>query len=365
LLNLENNLDFYQPVHFFKNYRKHQRENSQAIKRVLREFSPDILFIWGMWAMSKAVPALVENLCASRVVYYLSDFWVAAASMHTEYWGQPTRHWYTRLPKRFLRSIAFSMIKDEASPSLNLNHAICVSRAVRDILIDSGLTLHDARVIHGGTALCRFEDYKKRDFSSRPLKCLYAGQLVQHKGVHTAIEALSHLVNVHGIKNATLDIVGWGHPSYEARLRSLVSQQNLAGYVTFDSAVSREEMPALLQRYHVLVFPSIYEEPFARLTQEAMLSGLVVVGTTTGGTKEILEEGKNGLTFEPENSDDLAEQMARLIADPQLCSQLSARGRNTVLDNFTLDKMVDGIEDYLEEVLSNVRIDSSIRCNTY
>jgi glycosyltransferase involved in cell wall biosynthesis len=350
-LHLEGDLDYYQPAYFFKNYHKHQQENSEAIKQVVREFYPDLIFVWGMWAMSKAVPALVESLCPSRVVYYLSDYWVAATDMHTDYWRQPARHWYTRLIKRILSATALSMIKKDANPSLKLEHVICVSQAVKDILINAGLPVRDAFVIHGGTDLRRFEGYKERNFSSRPLRFLYAGQLVRHKGVHTAIEAYSKLVNGFEIKEVALTVVGWGHPDYEAFLNALIMQEGLCDFVSFDGAVSREDMPALMQNHHALIFPSIYEEPFARLTQEAMLSGMVVLGTTTGGTKEILEDGKNGLTFIPQSPDRLAEQMARLIRDPELCNRLSANGRSTVTDKFTLDRMVDEIEDYLAFVL--------------
>ena len=111
-------------------------------------------------------------------------------------------------------------------------------------------------------------------------------------------------------------------------------------------------MPAILQQFDVLIFPSIYEEPLARMTQEAMISGLVVVGTTTGGTKEILRDGETGLTFAPGDADGLAEQVTRLVADPDLCCRLAQAGRQTVLENFTLDKMVKEIEVYLQEVIN-------------
>jgi glycosyltransferase involved in cell wall biosynthesis len=117
--------------------------------------------------------------------------------------------------------------------------------------------------------------------------------------------------------------------------------------VIFHKPVSKDKMPAILQQFDVLIFPSIYEEPFARMTQEAMASGLVVVGTTTGGTKEILRHGETGLTFEPEDADGLAEQVSQLIVDPDLCSRLAQAGRKAVLENFTLDKMVTEIEAYL------------------
>jgi glycosyltransferase involved in cell wall biosynthesis len=106
-------------------------------------------------------------------------------------------------------------------------------------------------------------------------------------------------------------------------------------------------MPGILQQYDVLVFPSIYEEPLARITQEAMASGVVVVGTTTGGTKDILCHGENGLTFAVEDADDLADQIARLITDPDLCCRLAHAGRQVVFEYFTLDRMAREIENYL------------------
>ncbi len=83
------------------------------------------------------------------------------------------------------------------------------------------------------------------------------------------------------------------------------------------------------------------------MTQEAMAAGLVVVGTTTGGTREILREGETGLTFAPEDADGLADQLAVLITNPELGCRLAQAGRQSVLENFTLDRMAQQIEDYL------------------
>jgi glycosyltransferase involved in cell wall biosynthesis len=222
---------------------------------------------------------------------------------------------------------------------------------VRNILVDAGLPLENARVIHGGTDVERIGNVIARDFVKRPLNLLYAGQLENHKGVHTAIEAVSLLVEDLGKDQLHLTVVGSGHPKYEAYLRKMAHHKRVDDVITFNGAVPKEKMPAIMQKADVLVFPSIYEEPFARMTQEAMLAGLVVVGTTTGGTKEILIEGENGLTFKAEDAVGLANQLARLVMDTDLCQRLSEAGRATVLENFTLDRMVDEIEKYLIEVL--------------
>jgi glycogen synthase len=347
LLHLEGDLAYYQPLHFFTRWKKHHRENLVFLEHTVQQFAPDLIFVWGMWALSKTLPALAEQLLPGRVVYYLSDYWLSAVDMHTTYWQSPTRHGPMQVPKRVLSKVARSMIAKEGQPDLKLEQVICVSTRVRDLLIEAGLPLQSARIIYGGTDMERFPDARRRDYRSGRLKLLYAGQLVRHKGVHTAIEAMARLVNERRINQMTLTLIGSGHPDYEAFLRDLVKKERLDDFVTFRKPVSKDKMPAILQQFDVLIFPSIYEEPFARMTQEAMASGLVVVGTTTGGTKEILRHGETGLTFEPEDADGLAEQVTRLIADPDLCSRLARAGRKAVLENFTLDKMVTEIEAYL------------------
>ena len=347
LLHLEGDLAYYQPLHFFTSWKKQHRENLVFLEQTVKDFAPDLIFVWGMWALSKALPALAEQLLPGRVVYYLSDYWPSALDMHTTYWQSPARQWPMRLLKRPLRKIALARLGQTSRPTLKFEHAICVSARVRELLVEAGLPIQHAHVIHGGTDVQRFSSVRERDYRFGHVKLLYAGQLVRHKGVHTAIEAMARLVNKRRINQITLTLVGSGHPDYEAVLRDLIERERLHDFVTVHKPVSKDEMPAIFQQFDALVFPSIYEEPLARVTQEAMAAGLVVVGTTTGGTGEILRDGETGLTFAPEDAEGLAEQVNRLIVDPYLFCRLAQAGRQTVLENFTLDKMVNEIEAYL------------------
>jgi glycogen(starch) synthase len=353
LLHLEGNLDYYQPLHFFTRWKKQHQENLLFLEEIVQEFAPDLLFVWGMWAMSKAVPALAEQLLPGRVVYYLSDYWPSATDMHTAYWQLPAEHTLMRPPKDVLSKIALSMLAKEKQPDLKFEQAICVSARVRELLVEAGVPVRNARIIHGGTDVERFLSIQLRDRSSGHLKLLYAGQWVKHKGVHTAIEAMARLVKYPELGQISLTLVGSGHPAYEAFLRYLVKQEGLEKHVAFRNPVSRDEMPTVLQQFDALIFPSIYEEPLARMTQEAMAAGLVVLGTTTGGTKEILREGETGLTFAPENAEELAEQIVKLIAEPDLYYRLAQAGRRRVIANFTLDRMVNEIETYLLDCVAH------------
>jgi L-malate glycosyltransferase len=107
----------------------------------------------------------------------------------------------------------------------------------------------------------------------------------------------------------------------------------------------------LLSHCDVLVFPSIAAEALPRMPQEAMACGLVVVGTTTGGTRELLLDGETGLTFPAEDDETLSNQLLRLAREPELRRRLAQAGRQTILEKFTMDRMVDEIESYLQEVV--------------
>jgi glycogen synthase len=323
------------------------RDNLLALPQVVNGFSPDLIFVWGMWALSKALAALAESLLPGRVVYYLSDYWPSATDMHTAFWQSSAQHRLTRPLKRILARLALARLATAGHSRLQFQHVMCVSARVRDLLVEAGVPVHHARIVHGGTDVQRFHSARERNYASERLRLLYAGQLVQHKGVHTAIEAVAKLVNERCMRQIELAIVGSGHPSYEAVLRRHVERNYLQDIVHFHGPMSRDQMPAMMEEFDVLVFPSIYEEPLARVTQEAMLAGLVVIGTSTGGTTEMLRDGQTGLVFAPEDADGLANQVGRLISEPRLRRQLSEAARRTVLKHFTLDRMTQEIEEYL------------------
>ena len=352
LLHLEGDLIYYQPLHFFTKWKKQHRENLAFLEQTVRSFAPDLVFVWGMWALSKSLPALAEQLLPGRVVYYLCDYWPTSIDMHTTYWQLPARRWSLRASKRVLNKVVMPMLAKESQPALKLEHVICVSTRLRDLLVEAGAPVQHARIIYGGTDVKRFTGIREHNQPSKKLKLLYAGQLVRHKGVHTAIEAIARLVNERNMDRITLTLIGAGHPQYEAYLHDLVKRERLHDYVTFHQSVSKDIMPAIFQQFDVLIFPSIYEEPLARIVQEAMVSGLVVVGTTTGGTGEILTDGETGLTILPEDADGLADQVVRLINNPDLLYRLAQAGRQTVLKDFTLDRMVKEIEAYLYDCLA-------------
>jgi glycogen(starch) synthase len=342
-------------IRLLKDRKRFEQENLDSTQRLIKDFQPDVAFVWGMWNVPRSVPAMVEQLLRGRVAYYICDYWLSLRSSYIQRWQEPSNRMLTRVPKQLLGRHFLHQLEKENRPRLELEHPICVSRAVQKLLVESGVPIHHAQVIHGGTQVDDFSAVasrnKKRE-NNIPLRLLYAGRLSAEKGVHTAIHALGLIVNRYD-SDITLDIVGEGDPSYFDALKSNVQRNNLNRNIRFFGSVDRSEIPAVLTRYDSLIFPSEWEEPFARIVLEAMASGLVVIGTTTGGTTEILIEGETGLTFPPGDVHALASQIERLYSNAEFGSLLAETGQQLVWDKFTFTRMVDQLESALKSICAN------------
>lgn len=346
-LTLESDLYYYQPASAWR-YPFAKRRNIAILRELVASEQPDLLFIWGMWALSKELAQAAERMRPGRVVYYLANPWPIDPNLHQSYWDGPATTSWRRLAKQIIRLPVRLWLRSEWHPvPLAFDHALCCSNALREQLLAAGVALKQAPVIYEGIALAPYlaqQPATNRD--ARRYTLLFVGTLSAHKGVHTTIEALAKLHPAE--RNCFhLTILGSGHPAYEAQLHYLVATHELAAWVTFHQPIPRGELPALLGQYQVLLLPSIWEEPLARIMQEGLAAGLVVIGTATGGTKETIRHNENGLLFPAADATALADCLRLLLADPTVASRLATAGRQTAIEKFALPRMVDEIERYL------------------
>jgi glycogen(starch) synthase len=353
-LQFESDVEYYRPQQVLR-CRSIAQANCEAVQEVFAETAPDVVVVWGMWKLSRQIARRCEELAKSRVIYYLADTWPALPSAHEEYWDDATGDSLAgKVFKGALRLPVRWLLRQEWRPfRLGLEHVLVCSKSVREELVRAGLPLEHAQVVYHGIDLSPYREVARQRqprAHNSPLRVVYVGGLLTHKGVHTAIEALHHLKEEVMPTPVQLTLLGAGHPEYEQHLHRLVEHWRLDGTVSFHQPIPRAELPAFLGQFDVLVMPSIYEEPQARISQEALAAGLILVATLTGGTRELLVDGQNGLAFKPEDAQGLAAQLRRLAQDPALLHRLAQAGRQTAAERFTITRMIDELESYMAKV---------------
>ncbi len=114
--------------------------------------------------------------------------------------------------------------------------------------------------------------------------------------------------------------------------------------VVYTNWLAPEEMKAAYGASDVVIFPSIYFDPFGLVNIEAMASKKPVVATSFGGAPEIVKDGETGYVVNPYDTELFARKVVELLEDPEQASRFGEAGRARVLAQFTADKMA---ENYL------------------
>lgn len=353
-LHLQANVNYYRPADFFLKRPAQERANARALCKAIDQSSPHLIMVWGMWNLSRNLPYWAEQWMPGRVVYYVASTWPINPDIHEEYWRLPAGHQMSEWIKRPVRALALAKLRREGyPPRLRFERAVCCSRYIRDTLVEAGRLPSSASVIHNGIDPEPFLHNQSNDtrVHKGPLRLLYFGALLNQKGVYTAIEAMG-VLKQRGLADCVeLTIVGSGHPGYEDRLRAMVAHLDIGNRVHFAGRVPRCEIPSWLKRSDVFLFTSTGSEAMARTVMEALVAGLLVIGTRAGGQKEMLFNGKNALTFQAEDAIGLADSIRLALGDPTLRRRLALAGQQMVLERFTLKRMVDEVEAWLESTL--------------
>lgn len=102
----------------------------------------------------------------------------------------------------------------------------------------------------------------------------------------------------------------------------------------------RNDMPAVLAQSHIVCLPSFYREGVPKSLIEAASCGRPIVTTDSPGCREIVKDGENGFLVPVRDSAALAVAVRKLVDDPHLRRRFGARGRELVIERFSLEKVV-------------------------
>lgn len=214
---------------------------------------------------------------------------------------------HTLLPK-FLRKTAIRIAWNDAAKTYHLCEAITTPTRKGAEFLEAATDLTGVHAISCGI---NSSDYTPDFSEKKENRILFVGRVTGEKHLDVLIRAVARLDPA---LDAKLDIVGGG--DLLNQLKRLANEVGIADRATFTGYVSEAELKTAYTRSTVFAIPSTAELQ-SIATMEAMSSGLPIVAANAMALPHLVHDGDNGYLFEPENVNDLADKLTRVLTAPQ------------------------------------------------
>jgi len=304
-----------------------------AIKRILREFKPDVVHthsakggvLGRMAAHALRIPAIVHT--------------VHGAPFHP-YQGRAARSLF-----RWCESYA----------ARRCHALVSVADAMTDLMVDAGVAPRDKfTTIYSGMDVEPFlaaSDHRQRvrdeyGFSDQHVVIGKIARLFHLKGHEYLIRAASRVVRQ--CPDVRFLLVGDG--LLREKLQRQIAEADLSEYFRFVGLVPPEQIPAMLGAMDVLVHVSL-REGLARALPQALIAGKPVVSYDVDGAREVAITGETGFLIPPKQVGPLADALIELASDAQLRERMGQEGRGRFTEQFRHETMTRQLRKLYERLL--------------
>ena len=160
---------------------------------------------------------------------------------------------------------------------------------------------------------------------------VFVGRLTHEKGITTLLDAWQQHAG-QALRAIPLRIIGQGPLATEVERVAAAHE-----HISYLGQLTHSEVMREIGTARLLIFPSIWPEPFGRSMIEAFATGTPVVASTAGSIPEIVQHEVNGLHFKPGSSTDLQQQVTRIFNDQELHARTSEAARHTYEKRYTAE----------------------------
>ena len=280
---------------------------------------------------------IVHAMIGSTKVYAALAGWLAGvpvlicSRLNMGYWAGPFGRWVVDFLMR------------------RVYHGIIVnSRMIRDDLVaGSRVPKEKIRIVYNGVDIALFSapvdiPAKKADLGIPDGRLVFGtvATLRPIKGLHILLEAARIVLEKH--PQAYFVIVGDG--PCRGELETLAESLGIHERVTFCG--SRSDISEILAVFDVFVLSSL-SEGLPNTVCEALARGVPVVAANVGGVGEAVLDGHTGLLVPPNDARALAESALSLTSE-SMREAMGAQGRRLAREKFSLDGMIENIEEVYE-----------------
>lgn len=140
------------------------------------------------------------------------------------------------------------------------------------------------------------------------------------------------------------------HQAFEDALKQKIAAAGLTDRIVFLGVLGPDEVADCYRDVLVTVACPRYE-PFGLTPLEGMACGCAVIASDTGAFRTIVDEGQTGYVIPTDSVDALADALRKMLADPAQAAEMGRRGRERVVNGFSVEREADGIRSVYDRVL--------------
>ena len=288
------------------------RESYRVIRRVIAEFSPDVIHFHTMGQLSpsalfaaRGVPTVLtvhgpEEYLPRLLKWYFAPELFRQGRIGTGDLTLVGRIWtlfHSRVQRPLYRIAIRRHVGLIVAPSRYMEAELKAEQLGAPVV-----------QIYNGIELPAHRDLEHCD------EILYVGRLERVKGVELLVPALEQVSR--SLDGVVLHVVGDG--PMRAAIESEVVRRDLSERVQVHGWLTGDRLLGAYASSTVVVIPSIWPENLPTVCIEALAIGRPVVCSNTGGMPELVEEGVTGSVVAPNDTEALARSVTGLLTAPDL-----------------------------------------------
>lgn len=312
---------------------------SRFLSKIIKKEGVDVVHAHDRSTIPGAI--IAAKGCSIKSVIHFRDYWFVCPKSsclmssyeecyHCDLMNLIKCSSFLRLPWNLYKYFYLKHIRELLKQS---NVKVAISSVIKERLDSCGIK--DSVIIPNPLKTENFRKYKHGE-----VIVSFIGSLNYHKGVMNILKVVKDIENINFL------IVGSG--PLENEIRSFIRDYNLnnvemLGYLPYDG------VKKIYSKSDIVVFPSVWQEPFGRVAIEAMSFGKPVIGSNIGGIKGIIVNGKTGFLVDPFDLKEWRDKINLLVNKKSLRLRLGKEGRKRVLRDYDLGRIAKRFEEVYNE----------------
>lgn len=190
---------------------------------------------------------------------------------------------------------------------------------------------------------------QKYNINKNEVVFIFVGRFVPLKNLPFLLRSFSKLYKNNN--NVRLMLIGIG-PLYK-QIQRLSVQFGINDKVVFTGSVNNEKLSEYYSAADVFVLTSFYDNS-PNVILESMSCGLPVIATMVGGIPSLVNNGKNGILVQTDNTNELVEAMKKLSEDEKLRFKMGETSRKICLKKYNWHQTAVLYNDLYKKVLRDL-----------